>query len=236
MKYSLLISFTLFVNIAFSQIIHVSSESGNDSNDGSSGSPFKSIQKAVDIASNGDAIYIAAFDVSSIVSSNYCVYTGTGDNVIVLTNNINLSLFGGYIYSHIIGDKWFRGIVPSKIDGENIRRCLHINNNENITNEINILSFENGKAERGGNIYAESGNIKFITTVIKNGTATYGGGMYLENSFIDFSTNGISGGLIPDLNGLMLIQNNYADYGGGMYIDGGMPMLFGIGFYRNIAG
>ena len=235
-KKLLLISLVLFVNVGLAQILYVSSESGSDSNPGTDNAPFKSIQKAVDSASNGDEIYIAAFDVDSISSSNSCTYTGTGDNVIVLTNNINLSLFGGYIYTHIIGNNWFRGIIPSKVDGENSRRCLHINNNESITNEIGEISFENGKAERGGNIYAESGNIQFLATVIKNGTAVYGGGIYLENSFIKFSTNGISGGIIPELNGLILIQNNYADYGGGMYIDGGMPMLFGIGFYQNTAG
>ena len=231
-----LITLTLSINLAFAQIIYVSSESGSDSNSGSDSAPFKSIQKAVDSASNGDEIYIAAFDVDSIVSSNACIYTGIGDNVIILTNNINLSLFGGYIYTHIVGDNWFRGIVPSKIDGENNRRCLHIKNNEEVTNGLNQLSFENGKAERGGNIYAESGYIKLLGTVIKNGAAVYGGGIYLKNSFIDFSTNDISGGLLPELDGLILVQNNYADYGGGMYIDGGMPMLFGIGFYQNIAG
>jgi len=229
--------FLLFcVNISLAQILYVSSESGSDSNNGSSGAPFKSIQKAVDSASNGDEIYIAAFDVSSLSSSNSCTYTATGDNVIILTNNINLSLIGGYVYTHIIGDNWFKGIIPSVVDGEKVRRGLYINNDESITNEINKLSLENGNAERGGNVYVESGNVKFITAVFRNGTATYGGGLYLKNSFIEFSTNGISGGIIPELNGLILVQNNYADYGAGIYIDGGMPMLFGIGFYQNTAG
>jgi len=147
---------SLFVCASFAQILYVSSESGNDTNPGTDSAPFKSIQKAINSASNGDEIYIAAFDVDSIGSSNACIYTGSGENVIVLTNQISLSLIGGYIYTHIFGNNWFGGVVPSKIDGEQSRRCLYINNVEGVTSEINRITFENGKAEYGGNIYHEA--------------------------------------------------------------------------------
>jgi hypothetical protein len=40
--------------------LYVSSQTGNNSNDGSKASPFKNIQKAIDAASNGATIYVAA--------------------------------------------------------------------------------------------------------------------------------------------------------------------------------
>ena len=225
----------ILASLSYAQTFYVSSESGNDSNPGTDSAPFKTIQKAVNSAADGDEIYIAAFDIDSISSSNACVYTGTGDNVIILTNQLNLTLEGGYVYTHIIGNNWFSGIVPSRVDGQFMRRCLYINNGEGITSRVSKISFENGKAERGGNIYVEKGNTKFIAINIKSGVATYGGGMYLKDSFIEFSTNGLGEGLLPELNGLILVQNNYAEYGGGIYADGGNPMLLGIGFYKNAA-
>ena len=236
MKKRILFGILISSSLIFSQVFYVSSETGSDSNSGANNSPFKTIQKAVNSASDGDEIYIAAYDIASIGNSNACEYTDVGDNVIILTNNINLSLLGGYVYTHIFtGHNWVRGLVPSKINGENSRRCLYINTGSGITSEVSRLSFASGTATRGGNIYIESGITKLIATPIKDGSATYGGGIYLKNTDFSFSTNGISGGFLPELNGLLLIQNNTAQYGGGMYVEGGYPIILGIGFYQNYA-
>ncbi|HQC44473.1 MAG TPA: DUF1565 domain-containing protein [Myxococcota bacterium] len=65
-----LASTLLFIFVAFSFAsasaaeYYVSKDTGKNKNDGSKASPFKNLQKAIDVAQDGDTIYVAA--------GNYC--------------------------------------------------------------------------------------------------------------------------------------------------------------------
>ncbi len=66
------------------RVWYVSQTTGSNDNDGSQGSPVKNIQKAVELASSGDVIYVA--------EGNYYGLTGSGNIKI----NKGVSIFGGY--------------------------------------------------------------------------------------------------------------------------------------------
>ena len=58
---SILISVLLFLAVlsATAQDLYVNSATGNNRNDGSKGTPFKNIQKAVDVSTDGATIHVA---------------------------------------------------------------------------------------------------------------------------------------------------------------------------------
>lgn len=202
--------------------------SGNDAPGcGSESAPCQTIQYAVDMASNGDEIRIAATD-----NSIYAVYTGTGDNVVELRKSITLR--GGYVYMHLINSTWLTSPVPSRIDGEHARRPLFVSGD--ITPSLELLAFQNGQAERGGNVYAENAHLRFVGTPIMSGTAAYGGGLYLKNCTVSFDVGNLDvGGLLEGVSGLVPVLNNSAQYGGGVYIESGNPVIAGIALLYNVA-
>ncbi|HHW97734.1 MAG: DUF1565 domain-containing protein [Myxococcota bacterium] len=63
---------------------YVSKDTGNNKNDGSKASPFKNLQKAIDVAQDGDTIYVAA--------GNYCGMMDRG----IITLDKTLTILGGY--------------------------------------------------------------------------------------------------------------------------------------------
>ena len=213
---------------------YVSSVTGVDTGDCTAdNAPCQTIQYAVDQANDGDEIHIATRDNTDPAS-----YTGTGENVIVLTKS--LTLRGGYFYAHTdLVHTWTRGLLPSTVDGEGARRALYVSGD--ISPTLRMLSFVNGHAERGGNVYAEDASLRFIATPVMSGTATYGGGLYLKNCRTSFDPGELAfnpgSGMLEQLgvSGLLLIRNNAAQYGGGIYIEGGMPILAGLAVRSNTA-
>ena len=206
---------------------YVSSVTGSDAgNDCASPStPCATLQRAVDQASAGDEVRIATLD--NLTAARY---TGSSDTVVAVSKS--LTLRGGYVYVHPIPTMWLPGVVPATVDGERARRPLTVSGEVTVT--LQLLSFVNGYAAQGGNVYAEDATVSFIATPILNGSATAGGGLYLRNCRSSFDPGGWSGG-IPGLDGLLLVQSNRAADGGGVYVEGGAPLLAGLAIYSNTA-
>jgi predicted outer membrane repeat protein len=218
--------------------IHVAPSGADTPGCGGEADPCATIQYAVDQATGGDEIHIATFDVSgTVVPLNIVTttarYTGTGDNVVVLTSG--LTLRGGYVYAHISGlpTAWTPGLVPAPVDGEHTRRALYVSGN--VTPTLRLLAFVNGHSDRGGNIYAEDAHVRFVATPILTGNATYGGGLYLKNCQVSFDAGDLDWQTLPGFSGLLLIRNNTAAYGGGIYVEEGAPVLAGLAVYSNTA-
>jgi uncharacterized repeat protein (TIGR01451 family) len=222
---------------------YVSSNGGADTGNCTDKSdPCQTIQYTVDQANDGDEIRIATyytFPPNPLIVNRY---TGADDNVIVLTKS--LTLRGGYSYLYdALGEEkyvWTPGSQPGVVDGEYTRRVLFVSGE--VTPTLRTLSFVNGYADRGGNVYVEDANVRFIATPIISGTATYGGGLYLKNCQTSFDPGGLFFDLEDrdwldqlDVSGLLLVQGNTAQYGGGIYIEGGSPVLAGLAVYSNAA-
>jgi len=157
-------------------------------------------------------------------------YTGSGSNVIELTGD-DLQLHGGYVYVPASGT-WTPGPVPAEVDGEGARRAIYI---KGVTPTLQLLSFVNGSATQGGNVYAEDADVTFIATPVTSGTATYGGGLYLKNCRTSFDAGALSWMNLLGIANLLPVQNNSASYGGGVYIEGGTPILTGLDVNANSA-
>lgn len=73
MKKLFLLTALLFtcVSLSFAKDWYVSASTGNNRNDGSKASPMKDLQKAVDMASSGDKIYIAAGNYTGKLDIGY---------------------------------------------------------------------------------------------------------------------------------------------------------------------
>ena len=216
-------------------IRYVSAISGADSGDCTApGSPCRTIQYAVGQAEAGDDLHIAAYEVTfsgglppSIITTT-ARYTGTGDNVVTLDKSLHLR--GGYLYESDT-NQWARGLTPSQVDGEGARRPLHISG---VTATLELLSFVNGNATRGGNVYAEDATVTFRATPVLSGVAEYGGGLYLKNCHTAFEIGDLGWRDLLNL-GLLPVQHNQAEYGGGVYLDEGRPLLSGLYVHNNTA-
>ena len=218
-------------------IRYVSSKSGSDSGDGMNpASPVKTIQYAVDQADSGDDIYIATYEVVTVpLTTNTCVYTGAGTEVISLPDGKSLNLKGGYIFLSTAGT-WQAGVVPSLVNGKNTRRCLLASMGDGDTNLVELLEFANGVASDGANIWAKRGGLQLIGTPIHNGTATgQGGGIYMSDVDFSVSLGSYSNLALPQMSGMLPIYSNSADYGGGIYLVGGYPLLTTVGLLDNQA-
>ena len=212
---------------------YVSSVNGSDAgnNCATDSAPCQTIQHAVDQAGGGDEIRIATLDVSGTLIPPAIItattrYTSSDENVIELTKN--LTLRGGYAYVHVTGlpAAWRPVLLPAPVDGEDVRRAIYI---KGVTPTLELLSFVNGSATRGGNVYAEDANLTFIATPVMSGTADYGGGLYLKNCRASLDAGNLSWvNLLP-------VQGNSAAYGGGIYVDGGTPVLTGLDVNANSA-
>lgn len=211
----------------FAAILYVSSVTGNDAGDCTNlAAPCKTIQYAIDQSLDGDEIRIAAFD--NVASTQY---TSTSGSVISFTKS--LTLRGGYMYQHVIGSSWITGVVPSLVDGEAARRVIDIRGP--VTPTLELLSFVNGNATQGGNVYAENATLSLIAVSVLSGTAQSGGGLYLKNCHSSIDVSAILSGNIPLPSGFSIVQNNSAQSGAGVYIDGGNPLLIGLTVMSNTA-
>ncbi|MFH0954084.1 MAG: choice-of-anchor Q domain-containing protein [Verrucomicrobiota bacterium] len=221
-------------------IRYVSSQTGVDTGPATDpAAPCATIQYAVDQSSGGDEIRIATYDVTGfpIPVTNTCAYTGSGANVIELTNAISLTLKGGYVYQHTVVTNWFAGVVPPTVNGQGARRGLYIAGSDGTTNVVELIEFANGSAATGANVFAQGGSAVFIGTPIHHGTASSkGGGIYLSGIDLSMSIGSYSNLALPQLNGMLPVYSNTAAQGGGIYIASGYPVLSTLGLYANGAG
>ncbi|MBN1261774.1 MAG: hypothetical protein JXB35_13945 [Anaerolineae bacterium] len=189
-------------------VLYVSSITGSDAGLCTQDVPCATIQRAIDLAVPGDEIRVASFD-----NLDACRYTGSGASAVAALNK-ELTLRGGYVYVHGLGDIWTPGVIPATIDGEDARQGLVITGN--ISPTIQLFTLINGAGNQGGNLAVHGAHPRLTGITVLSGTATTsGGGIYLFNS------EAVLSGLAA--------QNNQARDGGGLFVQGGgVTILAGV--------
>ena len=199
-------------NIEYNEPVWFVSTAGSDENgNGSEESPFSTIQKAVNVASNGDTILV--------MNGLYI------ENIDWSTTN-NIRLIGSHIDSTII-------------DGGNNGKVIDNSDETSHPIEISKLTIQNGiSTGRGGGISLKMvGDLLLKNIRVNNNHAQIGGGIYIEGegseSFIPtvvhfenaiISNNSaenygggvsLSGDVISSIIKNVTVVNNFATNGGG---------------------
>jgi hypothetical protein len=159
------------------------------------------LQTALGAASAGETIYMAAG-----------VYTGSGGAVVTVTRSITLC--GGWDGTTTTPPVRDPGAHPTTMDGENVRRVVHISGS--ISPTIDGLIITGGRAPDGGGVYVSGASPIIRNNVITANrtttTTTYG--------------DGRGGGIFVDAGASTTIArnrilSNTSGYGGGIYHCGG---------------
>ena len=183
------------------------------------------IQAAIDVASNGDTIQLAAgqYDITTTIDPG-------GKQVTIL------------------GTVDGNGDPTSILDGGGTFRVLICQSGETSTTVFENLVIQNGFANNGGgmsNLY--SSNPTLTNCTFTSNLADYGGGMYNSSSSptltnCTFTSNlaDYGGGMrnsssSPTLTNCTFTSNS-ADYGGGMYNSSSSPTLTNCNFCGNVDG
>ena len=131
--------------------VATAADGGSDSNNGSSNSPFLTLNKAISELRSGGRIHIANG-----------VYNGAGNRGLIIDKNMV-----------IMQDNWISGTVNSVIiDAEQFERIFNINAGVNVTLQNIVLN--NGKASYGGAIF-NLGSLNAKNCTFTNNNATDGG-------------------------------------------------------------
>jgi len=199
---------------------------GNDGNDGTSGKPYLTIQKGIDVAINGDTVLV-------------------GDGTYKGVGNTNLDFKGKIITVKSNNDA---RVDPEKciIDCENTpnTRGFYFHSKETAQSVVQGFTIQNGNADYGGGILCTNVSIPHIFhCVIRYNKATIDGGgiacrstSYPTINYSDVSNNSAvknGGGMSTDTTskpGISYnkITYNSAEYGGGIFYNGA-PLTGSIG-------
>lgn len=150
------------------------------------------LQRAVNLASSGDIIYLAGG-----------TYTSSASQVLDLNKSVQvLGGWSGGIGRLVV----LPAVYPTYLDGQSARRVIVISGNVSPT--LNGLTIRNGNtADSGGGVYinnATGGAVTIDNCIIHNNqTAGFGGGVYLANGALTVSHS--------------KIYNNSTAYGGGAF-------------------
>jgi|GEM_PF-1422093 len=161
---------------------------------------FNNIQSAINTASNGEMVLVFPG-----------TYTGSGTNVVDF-NGKEIWLFAS------------GGPTETYIDGENERRPITCQSNENEATVIEGFTISNGQASEGGGVQCSNSSPSFVNCIIENnsvntngdGTFSFGGGIFCYESSPSFTD--------------CIIQNNQINdgfyrAGAGMYCIYSNPIL-----------
>lgn len=222
---------------------------GTDDGGGCTASPCRTVQYAVNTASDGDIIYMAGG-----------TYTGTGAAVITITKGI--TLYGGW--DGVSTGPVVRNPIsyPTRLDGENSRRVVYITGT--VAPILEGLTLQRGNAsglggdpvipggDFGGAVYANNASPVITNCRILSSTAGFGGGLALyygaptvgnsvvlsntANQTVGLSLRGVGGGIFlyysPAIIESNVVMNNVAagdnlmyDGGGGLYLDGSRAVI-----------
>ena len=189
---------------------------GHDANDGSLATPFATIQRAINSASNGDTVrltpnvYYEDFDFNS--------------KAIVLESRAY------ELESMSFVEETF--FAPGPMGGS----CFILEGASNDSAIIRGISFRGGTVPYGGGIVLQDCSPTFVDIIVEDNTAEIGGGIFLSGSDAVFSNctvqnNGSNiGGGIYTTDGepvfdQMMIQDNIAYWGAGIYSENAEPII-----------
>jgi uncharacterized repeat protein (TIGR01451 family) len=186
---------------------------GDDGND--------CLSPATPCASIDGALGKPGFVISDTVLVASGTYTGTGDEVVLLDQNVTLS--GGWNVSFTVVSG------TSIIDGQGARRGVYVNSSVIAT--IDYFVFKNGYAEiYGGGVYNDHGILTLTFCTVSNNAAYRGGGIYsyggnttLNSSTVSENLARYEGGGIASRYGVLTLNsstvrdNTAIDDGGGLF-------------------
>ena len=143
-------------------------------------------------------------------------YTGTGDNVVTMTEHVYL--YGGFAGTETAREKRDWITHPSIIEGESVRRCVLGADHAALDGFMQ----QNGYADFGGGMYCSYSSPAVINCTFSGNSAGYcGGGLYCNDAS-------------PTLTNCTFSKNT-AFLGGGMYCNDASPVLTNCTFSGNIS-
>lgn len=175
---------------------------------------YTTIQAAVDAASDGDTIKVAAGTYTDVNT-----YGGLAQVAYI---NKTISILGGYTTTNWIAADPVAN--PSTLDAQGQGRVLCITGD--ITCTLEGLRITGGDAaglggmpgtmysDAGGGVYVMSSTITLASSQVASNTADYGAGVYVHDGVAT-----VTGNTIP--------SNTAEGYGGGLYLQGSSVMLRG---------
>ena len=228
-KTFLLLSFIGVCFVTFSQK-QICVEAGSGSGDGSATNPYRTLQAAVNAATNGDIIKVAKGTYPGGVSIEQKKvqllggYAGGGNfstanpqtNVTIINGTnaapciyvfINTEISGTLIINGFTIRNGQRGI---KLDGDGSGNLNNVTIENNIIENNGALLDEWGGPQRGGGISVEGNNVKMLNNIIRNNNSGRGAAIGATDELKNFQISNNS------------IENNKgnSDHGGGVFVNG----------------
>ena len=200
-----------FFSTTTDQIFHVATTGSDETGDGSEESPFSTIQKAVNVASNGDTILV----MNGLYIEN--IDWSTTNNIRLIGSHIDSTIIDGGNNGKVI-DNSDETSHPIEISNLTIQNGMSTGKGGGISLKmvgdllLKNIRVNNNHAQIGGGIYIEGeGSESFIPTVVhfenaiisNNSAENYGGGVSL------------SGDVISSIIKNITVVNNSATNGGG---------------------
>ena len=201
-------------------------QNGDNESDGSIETPFKTIEKAVSIATDGDTIRLNPGVYVELIEFE-------GKQIVLESRAFELDSL------ELVSETYF---APGPLGGT----CFTLEGNDDDNIVIRGLSFRGGSDPFGGGIVISNCSPVLENIFVTDNTSEIGGGIYLSNSDailkdIQISNNGgnLGGGLYitggsPYIDGA-LIHDNIAYWGGGIYLEDSNPTINNSIFQLNQA-
>ena len=199
---------------------------GDDQNDGSSDTPFATIQRGIDVSVDGDTVrlnpgsYTESFDLDEkAIVLESMAYEFESTDLIGQTIFTTGPMGGACLelYDAAADNAELRGFMisggQSQVGGGMII--------ENCSPRLVDLIIENNSAEAGGGVYLNQSNSELVGLIIRDNGANLGGGIYITDSAPTMTS--------------VTIESNIAYWGAGAYFEDAEPLIISCTFRANEA-